>query len=34
MVKNVATKSDLTNRTYFTKTDNILDVPNLVRSPK
>src|SRR5665213_810790 len=30
MVKNVTTKSDLIKRTYFSKTDNLLDVPNLV----
>ena len=30
MVKNVTSTSDLTKRTFFTKTDNLLDVPNLV----
>jgi DNA-directed RNA polymerase subunit beta len=30
MAKNVATQSDLSKRTFFTQTDNLLDVPNLV----
>src|ERR1700677_963248 len=30
MAKDVATQSDLTKRTFFTQTDNLLEVPNLV----
>ena len=30
MAKDVATQSDLTKRTFFSQTDNLLEVPNLV----